>query len=154
MCRENCIHCAGADRTYRAGNTRGSWRVDIAVLSRHQIFINILWIVSALGIVALGQTILLITGNFDMSVAYTVGLAGIVTVMAQISGRACCFQSSLVLVIVGIVNGTIVAITGENPFLVTLGTSTLVYSVNLTITQAKTWHAMISGFVKTRQASF
>ena len=119
------------------------------VFFSYQNFINILWIVSVLGIVALGQTILLITGNFDMSVAYTVGLAGIVTVMAQISGLGLLLSILLGLgagAIVGIVNGTIVAITGANPFLVTLGTSTLVYSVNLTITQAKTWYATIPGF--------
>ena len=119
------------------------------VFFSYQNFINILWIVSVLGIIALGQTILLITCNFDMSVAYTVGLAGIVTVMAQINGAGLLFSIVLGLgagAIVGIVNGTIVVITGANPFLVTLGTSTLVYSINLTITQAKTWYATIPGF--------
>jgi ribose/xylose/arabinose/galactoside ABC-type transport system permease subunit len=119
------------------------------VFFSYQNFINILWIVSVLGIIALGQTILLITCNFDMSVAYTVGLAGIVTVMAQINGAGLLFSIVLGLgagAIVGIINGTIVVITGANPFLVTLGTSTLVYSINLTITQAKTWYATIPGF--------
>jgi ribose/xylose/arabinose/galactoside ABC-type transport system permease subunit len=48
--------------------------------------LNIMWAVSILGIVALGQTMLLITCNFDMSVAFVIGLAGIVTVLAQIAG--------------------------------------------------------------------
>ncbi len=112
-------------------------------------FINILWIVSVLGIIALGQTILLLTGNFDMSVSYTVGLAGIVTVMAQLNGAGLLLSIALGLgagAFVGILNGIIVVITGANPFLVTLGTSTLVYSLNLTITQAKTWYATIPGF--------
>ena len=51
-----------------------------------QNLLNILWAVSVLGIVALGQTTLLITCNFDMSVACVVGLSGIVTVVSQIAG--------------------------------------------------------------------
>jgi ribose transport system permease protein len=119
------------------------------VFFSYQNFINILWIVSVLGIIALGQTLLLLTGNFDMSVAYTVGLAGIVTVMAQHSGAGMWLSIALGLgagAIVGIVNGTIVSLTGANPFLITLGTSTLVYSINLTITQAKTWYVAIPEF--------
>ncbi len=119
------------------------------VFFSYQNFINILWIVSVLGIIALGQTMLLLTANFDMSVAYTVGLAGIVTVMAQINGAGLWLSIILGLgagAVVGVVNGTIVALTGANPFLVTLGTSTLVYSLNLTITQAKTWYATIPEF--------
>ena len=50
-----------------------------------QNLLNILWAVSVLGIVALGQTMLLITCNFDMSVACVVGLSGIVTVV--VAGR-------------------------------------------------------------------
>jgi ribose/xylose/arabinose/galactoside ABC-type transport system permease subunit len=119
------------------------------VFFTYQNFINILWIVSVLGIIALGQTLLLLTGNFDMSVAYTVGLAGIVTVMAQLNGASLWLSIILGLgagAIVGVVNGTIVSLTGANPFLITLGTSTLVYSINLTITQAKTWYVAIPAY--------
>jgi ribose transport system permease protein len=47
---------------------------------------------------------------------------------------------------VGFLNGVIVARTGANPFLITLGTSTLVYSINLTITRAKTWYVTLPSF--------
>jgi ribose/xylose/arabinose/galactoside ABC-type transport system permease subunit len=119
------------------------------VFFTYQNFINILWIVSVLGIIALGQTLLLLTGNFDMSVAYNVGLAGIITVMAQLHGAGLWLSITLGLgagAVVGLVNGCIVAITGANPFLITLGTSTLIYSINLTITQAKTWYVAIPKF--------
>ena len=46
---------------------------------------SILWAVSVLGIVCLGQAILLITANFDMSVSMVVPFTGIVTVGAQMS---------------------------------------------------------------------
>ena len=89
-----------------------------------QNLLNILWTVSVLGIVAMGQTILLITGNFDMSVAYVVGLAGITAVIAQLWGAG--FWTSVLLglaagALIGLLNGTIIVWTKANAFLITLG---------------------------------
>ena len=77
--------------------------------------LNILWAVSILGIVALGQTLLLLTCRFDMSVAAVVGFSGIVTVLAQIHGFG--LYASVVCGlaaggIVGLCNGLIVLVTG------------------------------------------
>ena len=111
--------------------------------------LNILWAVSVLGIIALGQTMLLITCNFDMSVAYGVGLAGIITVTAQLWGFDLPGSIALGLlggVLVGLFNGGLVVITGANPFLITLGSSALIYAASLTITQSKTWYATIPAF--------
>ena len=112
--------------------------------------LNILWIVSVLGIIAMGQTILLITGNFDMSVSYVVGLAGITTVLAQLSGANLFLSVLLGLLagaLVGVLNGVIIVLTKANAFLITLGTSILVYSLNLILTQSKTWYASIDSFL-------
>lgn len=113
-------------------------------------FLNILWSVSVLGIVALGQTMLLITSNFDMSVAYTIGLAGISTVLAQIYG-ADLFTSIFIGILagglVGLLNGIIIVITKANAFLITLGTAILVYAINLILTQSKTFYAPIEDFL-------
>ncbi len=114
-----------------------------------QNLLNILWAVSVLGIVSLGQTLLLITCNFDMSVAYNVGLAGIVTISAQLWGFdlfSSLFFGLLAGVIVGMFNGALVVITGANPFLITLGTSSLVYAIALAITQSKTLYSPIPEF--------
>ena len=62
----------------------GSLVSDVFLTPRN--LLNIMWAVSVLGIVAMGQTILLVTRNFDMSVASVMGLAGIVTVLAQVAG--------------------------------------------------------------------
>ena len=118
-------------------------------LTTQNIF-NILWTVSVLGIIALGQTLLLVTGNFDMSVAYIVGLSGITTVLSQLAGAS--LLTSMLLgilsgVLVGLLNGTIIVLTKANAFLITLGTSTLVYSINLTLTQSKTWYATYKEFL-------
>lgn len=115
-----------------------------------QNLLNILWTVSVLGIVAMGQTILLITGNFDMSVAYVVGLAGITAVIAQLWGAG--FLVSVLLglaagALIGVLNGTIIVWTKANAFLITLGTSILVYSINLILTQSKTWYASVDSFL-------
>jgi ribose/xylose/arabinose/galactoside ABC-type transport system permease subunit len=115
-----------------------------------QNLLNILWTVSVLGIVAMGQTILLITGNFDMSVAYVVGLAGITAVIAQLWGAGLWTSIALGLLagaLIGLLNGTIIVLTKANAFLITLGTSILVYSINLILTQSKTWYASVDSFL-------
>ncbi|MHC1771239.1 MAG: ABC transporter permease [Flexilinea sp.] len=112
--------------------------------------INILWSISVLGIISIGQTVLMITGNFDMSVAYIVGLSGITTVMLQIQGADLLISVAGGLaagVFIGFLNGVIIILTNANAFLITLGTSALVYSINLILTQSKTWYAQIDAFL-------
>jgi ribose transport system permease protein len=111
--------------------------------------LNILWATSVLGIVALGQTLLIITCNFDLSVSTVVPFAGIVTVGLQIAGWG--LWPSVIAglfagILVGLLNGLIVVITGAYPFLITLGTQTLVYSVSLILTRSQTWFATIPAF--------
>ena len=125
----------------------GGFLSDVFLTPRN--LLNILWAVSLLGIVALGQTILMLTARFDMSVASVVGLAGITTVIAQINGFD--LYSSIacglaVGAVVGLCNGMLVLVTGANPFLITLGTNLLIYSFSLTLTQSKTLYATIPEF--------
>lgn len=125
----------------------GSLMSDVFLTPRN--LLNILWAVSVLGIVALGQTLLLITCNFDMSVSMVVTFAGIVTVGLQIAGGglwASMLAGLLAGTLVGLLNGVIVVLTRANPFLITLGSQTLVYSVALILTQARTWYATIPEF--------
>lgn len=119
------------------------------VFLTYQNFINTLWIISVLGILSLGQDLLLITGHSDMSVAWTVGLAGIASVLAQRAGANLLTSIAVGLaagVIVGLVNGLIIILTKASAFLITLGTSLLIYSVSLTITQSKTFYAELPEF--------
>ena len=125
----------------------GSLSSDVFLTPRN--LLNILWAVSLLGIVALGQTILMLTARFDMSVASVIGLSGIVTVLAQIGGFDVYSSVAMGLAsgaLVGLCNGAIVLATGANPFLVTLGTNLLVYSLALSLTQSKTLYATIPEF--------
>jgi ribose transport system permease protein len=111
--------------------------------------LNIMWAVSILGIIALGQTMLLITCNFDMSVAFVVGLAGIITVLAQIAGLDLVTSMAFGLaggMAIGLVNGLLVVYTRANPFLITLGTALLAYSASLALTHSQTLYATIPAF--------
>ena len=125
----------------------GSLLSDVFLTPRN--LLNILWAVSLLGIVSLGQTVLLLTARFDMSVAGVVGLAGIVTVLAQINGFGLSTSIGFGLgsgVVVGLCNGVLVLATGANPFLVTLAVNLLVYSLALSLTESKTLYATIPEF--------
>jgi ribose transport system permease protein len=120
---------------------------DVFLMPRN--LLNIMSAVSILGIISLGQTALLITCNFDMSVAAVVGLSGIITVLAQVAG--CDLASSMALglvggLIVGLLNGLLVVCTGASPFLITLGTASLAYATSLTLTHSQTFYATIPAF--------
>jgi ribose transport system permease protein len=111
--------------------------------------LNILWAVSILGIVALGQCILIITCRFDMSVAYSVGLCGIITVVVQNHGVSL-FPSVIIGLLsgllIGSINGLICVRTKANPFLVTLGTGICMYAISLAITKSQTVYTPIDDF--------
>jgi ribose transport system permease protein len=112
-----------------------------------QNLVNILSASAVIGIVALGQTMLIIAGNFDMSVASVLGFAGIVAVATQRLGLLPSILLALLGgVIVGAVNGLIVTRARANPFLVTLGTQSLVYAIALMATQSKTMYSEIPAF--------
>jgi ribose transport system permease protein len=114
-----------------------------------QNLMNIAWAISVLGIVSLGQTTLLITRKFDMSVAAVIGLSGIITILTQIAvfgligSTVCGLACGLLL---GILNGALVVLTKANPFLITLGTNAFAYAMALTITHSKTFYTTIPAF--------
>lgn len=125
----------------------GSFASDVFLTPRN--LLNIMWAVSILGIVALGQTLLLLTCRFDMSVAAVVGFSGIVTVLAQLHGAGLYTSMALGLgagALVGLCNGLVVLATGANPFLITLGTNLLVYAISLSLTRSKTLYAVAPDF--------
>jgi ribose/xylose/arabinose/galactoside ABC-type transport system permease subunit len=120
---------------------------DVFLTARN--LLNIVWTVSVLGIVALGQATLLISCNFDMSVASVIGLAGIASVTAQVAGfdLATSIAAGLAAgLLVGLFNGLLVVRTGASPFLITLGSASLVYAVSLIVTRSKTMYATIPEF--------
>jgi ribose/xylose/arabinose/galactoside ABC-type transport system permease subunit len=95
-------------------------------LSANNLF-NILFQVSTLGIVAAGQTVLLVAGGLDLSVGAALSVAGLSTALTVVGTG-----STLLGVLAGLaagtaigtLNGALVATNRATPFIVTLGTMT------------------------------
>ena len=100
---------------------------------------NILYQSSMIAMMGVAMTVILITGNFDLSVgsvaalgaAIAVGLAGPLGfwVAALVALVACGF--------VGVLNGAIVQLLGINAFIVTLGTLTAIRGLVLILTDGR-----------------
>ncbi|MCW2935070.1 MAG: transporter permease [Actinomycetia bacterium] len=92
------------------------------------------------GILVVSMTVLLITGNFDLSVGANAGLAGATgLIVANSHGILLGTLAALgVGVGVGAINGVLVQVVGVNAFIVTLGMLTAVQGLLLIVTNAKT----------------
>ena len=94
--------------------------------------LNILFQVSALGIVAAGQTILLVAGGLDLSVGASLSVAGLATALTIIGTGSVPLGALAGVVtgsILGTMNGLLVATNRATPFIVTLGTMTFLQGV-------------------------
>jgi ribose transport system permease protein len=91
-------------------------------------------------VVAIGMTILLVSGGFDLSVGSTFALAGAVTAMMIVSGLAPWLAILLGLgtgAVIGFFNGFIIAKIGINPFVTTLAMMSMVRGMLLVITRGR-----------------
>jgi len=87
-------------------------------------------------IIAIGMTILLVSGAFDLSVGSTLALSGAVTAIWINSGTPVPLAIALGLsvgVLIGLINGLIITKIGINPFITTLGMMSLVRGLVLVI---------------------
>lgn len=92
---------------------------------------NILLSASVVGVLAIGQTVVILTGGFDIGIAKTAVVAGMVVAMAGGFGPFALVLSVLATIVVGLVNGILISRTKVNPFIVTLGMYTILTSVAL-----------------------
>ncbi|PIE34683.1 hypothetical protein CSA56_07075 [candidate division KSB3 bacterium] len=99
-------------------------------------FRNLLWQVTAIGIISIGQTLVILTSGIDLSVggiaAFSVMLGGIVVMKIGVPLGVIAILG--IGMLVGFVNGYLIAYTRLAPFIVTLGmlsiTRSLTYVVN------------------------
>jgi len=91
-------------------------------------------------VVAIGMTILLVSGGFDLSVGSTFALSGAVTAMSIVSG----VPPAIALLIglgtgaaIGFLNGFIIAKIGINPFVTTLAMMSIVRGMLLVTTRGR-----------------
>lgn len=100
---------------------------------------NILYQSSLIAIIAVAMTVILITGNFDLSVASVAALSA--AVMISLADKIGFWPAALVALMVamavGVLNGAIVQYLGINAFIVTLGTLTAIRGVVLIVTDGR-----------------
>ena len=100
----------------------------------------VLLALSVQAIVAIGMTILLVSGGFDLSVGSTAGLTAAVAALAMKSGvpvPAAIVMGLALGAAIGVVNGLIIAKIGINPFITTLGMMGVIRGLLEIITQGK-----------------
>src|SRR5690242_2764496 len=76
------------------------------------------------GIIAIGMTLALVSGGFDLSVGAIMGLSACLTVVFAGMGLNVWFAAILALIVcigVGLLTGTLIGRVGLNPFITTLG---------------------------------
>lgn len=94
---------------------------------------NILLSASVIGVLAIGQTVVMLTGGFDIGVAKTAVVASMVVAYAAGLGPIAIVVAVAAVLLVGLVNGTLISRAKVNPFVVTLGMYTILTSVALLI---------------------
>lgn len=87
--------------------------------------LNILTRSTVLGLVAVGQTMVIITGSLDLSVAYLIGLCSLVAAETM-AGSTSMIAPGVLLALavaaaVGLVNGLVITVLKANAFIATLG---------------------------------
>jgi len=92
------------------------------------------------GIIAIGMTAVIITGGIDLSVGSVVVLSAMICGMTMAAGAPIWVAIPLALggaLLAGLVNGTLIAVVGIPPFVVTLGMLSIARSVAMVLSQNK-----------------
>lgn len=104
-------------------------------------WLNISQQVSMLMVVAAGMTIVMVMGDFDLSVGSMASLAGIVAALLMAAGQpvwAAVVIALLVGVLGGVFNGAMVSLIGILPFIATLATMTMFSGIAFVVSGGKT----------------
>ena len=103
------------------------------LLTNSSIILNIIVRSVALGIVATGQTLVLVGASIDLSVAYTISITAVMSsylMQGQTSNVPLAIAGVFLIGIsIGLVNGLIISKLRVNPFIATLGTSLIIKGV-------------------------
>ena len=99
---------------------------------------NVALQVAVLTIVALGMTLVILTEGIDLSLGPVLGLCGVVAGLMVTHGHALPAAVAAALAIgaaMGLLNGSLIAVIGMPPFIVTLGTFGIAQSIATVLTQ-------------------
>lgn len=99
---------------------------------------NILQVAAFLGVIALGQTMVILVGGIDLSQAGTITLVNIVAtslMLGQSENIAIALIACLALaLVIGLLNGLLVIIVGITPLVATLGMNSILFGAALVYT--------------------
>jgi ribose transport system permease protein len=106
---------------------------DGQLLTNPAIMLNIIVRSVALGIVSVGQTLVIIGASLDLSVAYTISITAVMSSYIM-QGDPANVPTAIVAVFaigaaIGLVNGVIITKLRVNPFIATLGTSLIIKGI-------------------------
>ncbi|HWH21138.1 MAG TPA: hypothetical protein VN671_11440, partial [Solirubrobacterales bacterium] len=125
-----------------------------SILSSHflekQNLLNIGRQAAPLAVVAMGQTIVLLSGGIDVSVGSVMSLTTVV-VSSEMAGDPGMVIPAILLVLVlgaaiGLANGFLVAKVGTDPFVTTLAAMLIISGAALVYTQGSPTNGLTSGF--------
>jgi len=105
--------------------------------------------VAIFGIIAVGQLLVILTAGIDLSVGSVLGLSGCVTAQLLVDGTpviVAILAGMVVGVVLGLVNGSLVAYGKLPPFIVTLGMLGIARGVVLVYTDASTVQPLPESF--------
>jgi ribose transport system permease protein len=108
-------------------------------------------------IIAVGMTILLISGGFDLSVGATLALCSTLTAFALVEDAGIPLAIAIGLLgggLVGVINGLIVTKFRVNPLVATLGTMSVARGVALVMTEGFSISSLPPAFGRIGQSSF
>lgn len=99
---------------------------------------NVVRVASILGLVTLGEALVLISGRFDLSVGMTLGAAGTIYLTLEPYGLAVATLGALLIgMLIGAINGALIGILKANAFIVTLGMYSVIFGGILLYTRAE-----------------
>ena len=99
---------------------------------------NVLQQVSTLGILSMGITVLMISGGIDLSVGSAISVVAVIAgtmIKAGLPAELAIIAGLAVGCAIGCINGLLAAFTRAHPFILTLGTMTILQGVAIVITQ-------------------
>ncbi len=120
------------------------------VFIRSANIINIFRQVSVIGTLALGVTLVIITGGIDLSSGSLVALVGVITATVAAPGNSVIVAVLIGLTVgalCGLINGTILSITKIPPFIATLGMMTAARGAALLFTGGRPVSDLSKGFL-------
>ena len=98
-----------------------------------------------IGLMALGQVVVIVTGGIDLSTGSVLGLAGIVTALVLEAGHSLALGAAAgvgTALLCGLVNGALIAYLRLSPFVVTLGMLSIARSLALVVSRNRMIHEL------------